>query len=339
MKKTIALMIVCIVQFLFSSCVAETETMIRISGSANQTHITIADNQVYVTLDKEGWFSNHYSIYSIVPGEKPYRIASFRGYYSLPFVYRESLLINKLDVTPLTHYINSSTWCTLGLDGSIKPFDIMDEETEADDVFYAATNATLFQIVEKDNVYQVMVWDAELNECQETGVQANTFMPKVFPSLVFSADFGASECQVFDAVSGDFFTIPRFYDGSMNAVILYEDKLFCVDNSSIILYEVTTEKYSTIYSYDQYHHLYGNYNIFLQDESVFFSDPSSKQIMRYDLATEKIVQTKARTNSCSEFVVVGDWVYSVKEDDESKWMYVMISNTLTGEEFLSIIRR
>lgn len=323
-------------QFLFSSCIAETETTIRISGSANQTHFTIIDNQVYVTLEKEGLFSNRYSLYSIVPGEEPYLISSFRGHYSLPVVYRGSWLINKLDVTPLTYYINSSTWCTLDLDGSIKPFDTMANESELDDVFYSATNSTLLKTFRQDNVYRVMFWDEELSEWQETGIQANDYMPTKFPSLVFSADYGDSECQVFDMVGGDFFSIPRIYDGSIRAAILYEDKLFCVDNSSVILYEVTTEQYSTIYSYDQYLHVYGSYSIFLQDESVFFSDPSCKQIMRYDLSTKEIVQTKARTNSCSEFVVVGDWVYSISEDESSR-MHLLMSNLLTGEEFLHVL--
>lgn len=336
MKKTIALLTVCIVQFLFSSCIAETATMIRISGLDNQTHLTIFDNQVYVTVEKEGLFSNHYSLYSIVPGVEPHLISSFRGYYSLPVVYGENWLINKLDVTPFSHYINSSTWCILGLDGSIKPFDTMAKKSETYDAFYTATNSTLYRTVRQDNVFQVMFWDAELSEWKETGVQASKYMPRLFPSLVFSADYGASECQVFDAVACDFFYFPRIYDGSIRAAILYEEKLICVDNSSVIIYEVTTGKNSTIYSYDQYLHADGSYNIFLQGESVFFGDPYSKQIIRYDLSTEETVRTKARTNSCSEFVVVGDWVYSISED-KSSGMHLLMSNLLTGEEFLSVL--
>lgn len=99
MKKTLALLTVCIVQLLFSSCIAETATMMRISGSGNQKHFSIIDNQVYITLEKEGLFSNRYSLYSIVPGEEPYLISSFRGYYSLPVVYRGRWLINKLGQT------------------------------------------------------------------------------------------------------------------------------------------------------------------------------------------------------------------------------------------------
>ena len=248
MKKIMVLLTVYIVQFLFSSCIAETATMIRISGSDNQTHLTIVDSQVYVTLEKEGLFSNHYSLYSIVPGEEPYLISSFRGYYSLPVVYRGEWVINKLDVTPLTHYINSSIWCTLGLDGSIKPFDTMTKESELSDVLYAVTNSTLFRTVRQDSVFHVMFWDAELSEWRETGVQASDYMPRVFPSLVLSTDYGASEYQVFDAVDCDFFYIPQNYDGSIRAAILYEEKLICVDKSSIIIYEVATEKYSTIYA-------------------------------------------------------------------------------------------
>lgn len=337
MKKTLALLTVCIVQLLFSSCIAETATMMRISGSGNQKHFSIIDNQVYITLEKEGLFSNRYSLYSIVPGEEPYLISSFRGYYSLPVVYRGRWLINKLDVTPLKLYINSSTWCTLDLDGSIKPFDTMaTSSSEQNDVFDGVTNFTLIRMIRQDNVYQVMFWDEELSEWQETGVQASVFQPTVFPSLVFSADSGASECQVFGAVSCDFFCIPRIYDGSIWAAIMCGDKLFLLDSSSIILYEVTTEKYRTIYSYDRHLHENRIYNIFLQDESIFFSDPSSKQIIRYDLSTEEIVRTKARTNDCSDFVVVGDWVYSVSEDESSR-MHLLMSNLLTGEEYLRVL--
>ena len=66
------------------------------------------------------------------------------------------------------------------------------------------------------------------------------------------------------------------------------------------------------------------------------SDPSSKQIIRYDLSTEEIVRTKARTNDCSDFVVVGDWVYSVSEDESSR-MHLLMSNLLTGEEYLRVL--
>ena len=111
---------------------------------------------------------------------------------------------------------------------------------------------------------------------------------------------------------------------------------YTLDSSSIILYEVTTEKYRTIYSYDRHLHENRIYNIFLQDESIFFSDPSSKQIIRYDLSTEEIVRTKARTNDCSDFVVVGDWVYSVSEDESSR-MHLLMSNLLTGEEYLRVL--
>ena len=164
MKKTLALLTVCIVQLLFSSCIAETATMMRISGSGNQKHFSIIDNQVYITLEKEGLFSNRYSLYSIVPGEEPYLISSFRGYYSLPVVYRGRWLINKLDVTPLKLYINSSTWCTLDLDGSIKPFDTMaTSSSEQNDVFDGVTNFTLIRMIRQDNVYQVMFWDEELS--------------------------------------------------------------------------------------------------------------------------------------------------------------------------------
>ena len=208
--------------------------------------------------------------------------------------------------------------------------------SEQNDVFDGVTNFTLIRMIRKDNVYQVMFWDEELSEWQETGVQASVFQPTVFPSLVFSADSGASECQVFDAVSCDFFCIPRIYDGSIWAAIMCGDKLFLLDSSSIILYEVTTEKYRTIYSYDRHLHENRIYNIFLQDESIFFSDPSSKQIIRYDLSTEEIVRTKARTNDCSDFVVVGDWVYSVSEDESSR-MHLLMSNLLTGEEYLRVL--
>lgn len=337
MKKTITLLTVCIVQFLFSSCIAETATMTRISGSDRQTHLTIVDSQVYVTLEKEGVFSNYYSLYSIVPGEAPYLISSFRGCYSLPVVYKGKLLINKLDVTPFTHYINSSTWCTLGLDGSIEPLDTMAKKSELSDVFYAVTDSTLFRMVRRDSVFQTMFLDTELSEWRETGVQASSYMPKVFPSLVFSADYSASECQVFDVVDCEFFYIPRIYDGLMRAAILYEGKLICADKSSVILYEVTTGRHRTIYSYDQYLQVDGSYNIFLQGESVFFSDPNSKQIIRYDLSTEETFRTKAITKSCSEFVVVGDWVYSISED-ESNCMHLLVSNLLTGENFLHIVR-
>lgn len=115
-----------------------------------------------------------------------------------------------------------------------------------------------------------------------------------------------------------------------------EISCFLLDSSSIILYEVTTEKYRTIYSYDRHLHENRIYNIFLQDESIFFSDPSSKQIIRYDLSTEEIVRTKARTNDCSDFVVVGDWVYSVSEDESSR-MHLLMSNLLTGEEYLRVL--
>lgn len=49
MKKMIALA-VCVVQFLFSSCIADTTTMKRISSKPLHTHFSIIDNQVYVTL-------------------------------------------------------------------------------------------------------------------------------------------------------------------------------------------------------------------------------------------------------------------------------------------------
>ena len=121
MKKTLALLTVCIVQLLFSSCIAETATMMRISGSGNQKHFSIIDNQVYITLEKEGLFSNRYSLYSIVPGEEPYLISSFRGYYSLPVVYRGRWLINKLDVTPSNTSFCSEELVAIVSNGLIEP--------------------------------------------------------------------------------------------------------------------------------------------------------------------------------------------------------------------------
>ena len=44
----------------------------------------------------------------------------------------------------------------------------------------------------------------------------------------------------------------------------------------------------------------------------------------------------ARTNDCSDFVVVGVWVYWVSEVESSR-MHLLMSYLLTGEEYLRVL--
>lgn len=335
MKKIIALA-VCVVQFLFSSCIADTTTMKRISSKPLHTHFSIIDNQVYVTLEKGGWFSDRYSIYAITPYDKPHLITSYRGFYSFPAVYRGKWLINKFDVAaPFSRFVHSSVWHTLGFDGSILPYDTLAEETS--NVYCSVTDSMLYKTVDEDPVYYVMYWDEESHEWYETGIQASGYFPDFFSSLVFSASYNGSDCQVFDVADGDYFSVPKFYEGVLDRAILYEDKLIYVDSSSIGLYEMTTGKRSIVYAYDQFSPMDGSGDIFLQGESVFFTEPNTKQIIRYDLATNEMVQTKAKINNGSEFVIVGDWVYSI-EEDEFNCAHLLMSNLITGEECSNVVR-
>lgn len=50
-----------------------------------------------------------------------------------------------------------------------------------------------------------------------------------------------------------------------------------------------------------------------------------------------MVQTKVKINNGSEFVIVGDWVYSI-EEDEFSCAHLLMSNLITGEECSNVVR-
>jgi len=333
MSKNIALCFIfmLIITFCSCTCFAETASVESISGRSLPGHIAVAKGAVYVTVEKEGYFSNKYTIYRISSDAKATYVKTLRGFYSLPIACNDQLLICKYDSDFFTHYISAFTWHLIRSNGAVERFDNHIEKDPEKRIFYSFTASAQYKTVRDADEFRLYHRNDETDAWKETGVVSND-EASVFQSFVLAESAKPDECIIYDPANNKLLYSPIFYTGPLYSAILIDNAIVYADDDSLSLYDLDSQTSKVIYTFNSGSFVRYNCQMILEKQALYFVEPSSMTIVAYSVNDDSLTYTKASSINCAEFTIVDDRVYSVCENGQRS-IIVQVSNIVTGETF------
>lgn len=318
------MLFICLI-FLKSSCVAESMPVNIIKGLDTETHFCKVGNSLYITIKKEGLFSNKYWIYYIHSDNVPQLIRSFNGYYSLPIVYNNELLICKWNTNFLTHYISGYTWYSVRSDGTFSLFDSQINKKENENIFYSITRDRMYKIEKTLSGFNTYYWDGNKQNWFDTGIHSK-FMPHIFDSLIFADSFSNDNCLVYDPSQGKLLELANCYQKKVRSAVLVDNVLYFADSVSVASYNFANQNHREIFSLSNC--CFDTITLMTDEEFIYFIDPLSMKLIQYDIASDLTLVTNATSFSCSDYMILNDSVFSIERENDD--ILLKISNITDG---------